>query len=241
MRSVISLAVGMLIGQWLVFSGTTSPASVRTLGMLALERHDYAEAARIWSHAVTLEPDNATYHYLRGTALARLGHDSSAVDAYRQALLLEPPDAVAQGAMQGLRDLLAARAATTGSDAVVPLEASRGVWIAHVVLNGRQAGRFLVDTGASVTLVSPALARALELRPAGDQTTQLQTVAGNTVGSTAVLASVRLGEIEARDVTVVIHDPGLDLDGILGNSFLGRFTITLDADRRLLHLKSLAP
>ncbi|MBI2202891.1 MAG: aspartyl protease family protein [Candidatus Rokubacteria bacterium] len=241
MRSLISLTVGVLIGQWLVFSGTTSPANVRTLGMLAFERQDYAEAARIWSHAVTLEPDNATYHYLRGTALARLGHDSSAVDAYRQALLLEPPDAVARGATEGLRHLLAARAATTGSDAVVPLEASRGVWIAHVMLNDRRTGRFLVDTGASVTLVSPALARALDLRPAGDQTTQLQTVAGNTIGSTAVLASVRLGDIEARDVTAVIHDPGLDLDGILGNSFLGRFTFTLDADRRLLHLKSVAP
>ena len=37
----------------------------------------------------------------------------------------------------------------------------------------------------------------------------------------------------------VVHDPGLELDGILGNSFLGRFVVTLDADRRLLHLKAL--
>lgn len=241
MRSWLNLALGVLIGQWLAFSGTPSLADVHALGMLALERHDYAEAARIWSHAVAVQPDNATYHYLRGTALARLGYASSAEDAYRLALLLEPPDAVARDAIAGLARLVAARASTTGSDTTVPLESMRGVWVAHVTLNGGRTARFLVDTGASVTLISPVLARALGVVPIPDHSTQLQTVTGQTAGSSTVLNSVRLGNAEARDVSAVVHEPGLELDGILGNSFLSRFTVTLDADRRVLHLRPLAP
>jgi clan AA aspartic protease (TIGR02281 family) len=237
MRPWLSLALGALIGQWLAFSGTTSPAEVHALGVLALERHDYAEAARIWTRAVSLQPNNPTFHYLRGTALARLGHATSAVDAFHQTLLLEPSGGLARLARQGLAQLATSRDEPTG-DATIPLEAARGVWIAHVTLNGGPTARFLVDTGASVTLVSPLLAKQLALVPqTGAAPTALHTVAGPTTGASTTLASVRLGAAEARNVPAVIHDPGIELDGILGNSFLGRFILTLDADRKLLHLR----
>jgi clan AA aspartic protease (TIGR02281 family) len=237
MRPWLSLALGALIGQWLAFSGTTSPADVHALGMLALERQDYVEAARIWTRAVSLQPDNPTFHYLRGTALARLGDAASAVDAFRQALLLEPSAGVARLASQGLAQLT--RGDEPAADVTIPLEAARGVWIAQVTLNGGPTGRFLVDTGASVTLVSPRLAGQLALGSHAEATpTALHTVAGPTTGTSTTLASIRIGGAEARNVPAVIHDPGIELDGILGNSFLGRFVLTLDADRRLLHLRS---
>jgi aspartyl protease family protein len=119
----------------------------------------------------------------------------------------------------------------------VPVEPARGVRVASVVLNGRRPARFLVDTGSSVTLVSPALAAALELREAtAGGKIELQTLAGRAVGPVTRLASLRLGAVELRDVTVVVHDPGLGVDGILGNSVLGRYGVTLDAARGLLHL-----
>ena len=239
MRRWLSLAVGALIGQWLAFSGTTSPADVHALGMLAHERHDYAEAARIWSRAVSMHPDNPTFHYMRGTALARLGHATSAVDAFQQTLLLEPSEALARLAAQGLAQVAITRSQQT-DEVVVPLEAARGVWIAHATVNGIGPRRFLVDTGASVTLVSSALAKQASLVPdARDGRTALHTVAGPTTAPSVTITSVRLGVAEARNVPAVIHDPGLDLDGILGNSFLGRFAVTLDADRQLLQLRSL--
>ncbi|MBI1735660.1 MAG: TIGR02281 family clan AA aspartic protease [Candidatus Rokubacteria bacterium] len=240
MRRWLTLAIGTLIGQWLAFSGITSPAEMHTLGLVAFARNDYAEAARMWSHAVSLQPDNPTFHYLRATALARLGHATSAADAYQLALLHEPSEPLAKLAADGLARLASARTGAPGAapEATVPLEASRGVWVAHVTVNGAHAARFLVDTGASVTLVSPRFARTLGLAALpGTTMMPLQTVAGQTTGASAVLASVRLGTAEARDVPAVVHDPGLDLDGILGNSFLGRFIVTFDADRRLLHLR----
>ena len=109
MRRWLTLAIGTLIGQWLAFSGTTSPAEMHTLGLVAFARHDYAEAARMWSRAVSLQPDNPTFHYLRATALARLGHASSAADAYQLTLLHEPPEPLAKLAIDGRARLATAR------------------------------------------------------------------------------------------------------------------------------------
>jgi clan AA aspartic protease (TIGR02281 family) len=239
MRPWLSLALGTLIGQWLAFSGAPSPADVHALGTRAFERQDYAEAARQWSRAVSLQPDNATFHYFRGMALAHLGHTVSAVDAYQLAVLLEPSGTIARLAHEGLTEL-GMQTAERGGETIVPIEPSRGVWVAQVVLNDARTGRFLVDTGASVMLVSPMLAVSLGLPLTGSSgSTELHTVAGPTAGPSATLASVRLGAAEARNVPVVVHEPGLGLDGILGNTFLGRFTVTLDAGRRLLRLRPL--
>jgi hypothetical protein len=42
-----------------------------------------------------------------------------------------------------------------------------------------------------------------------------------------------------RNAEVIVHAPGGDLDGILGNTFLNRWDVTLDPDRRLLRLRAL--
>ena len=152
-------------------------------------------------------------------------------------LLLEPPAALARAARDGLADMRTAGRAGPVTDTTVVLEAVRGVWVATVVLNGEWRARFLVDTGSSVTIVAPALAASLGLLRSVGPGVELQTVAGLTAGPAARLASLRVGDAELRDVPVVVHDPGPEMDGILGNSFLGRYHLTLDGYRRLLHLQ----
>jgi clan AA aspartic protease (TIGR02281 family) len=238
MRRLLILMVGILVGQWLAYSGVQSPAQFDSLALSAFTRHDYVEAAQLWTRAVSLQPDNAVFHYLRGTALARLGQRQSATDAYQLALMLEPPSDVVRLVREGLSELRAPSDGGPAAEVHVPVESSRGVWIAAVTINGTHEGRFLVDTGSSVTIVSPAAAAVLapSVRSAGDLM-ELQTLAGTTVGRRATLRSLALGGVELRDVPVVVHDPGPGLDGILGNTVLGRYRVTLDADRRLLHLR----
>jgi clan AA aspartic protease (TIGR02281 family) len=234
----LTLVLGVLIGQWLAFGAAMSPADLHAVGMAAWDRRDYAEALRVWSHAATMQPDNPIMHFRRATALAELGQQHAAADAFRLALILEPPPAVAELARSALSRLEAPVAAIEGGDTTVMVEPSRGVWVASVVLNGERKARFLVDTGSSVTVIAPALAETLGLRGEGAETTvELQTLAGLTVGPVVTLSSLRLGGAEIKDVAVVIHDPGPAVDGILGNTFLNRYRVTLDADRRLLHLK----
>jgi clan AA aspartic protease (TIGR02281 family) len=235
----VALGVGVVIGQWLAFAGGPSPAEFSRAGLAATARHDYAEAARVWSRAASLQPYNPTFHYRLASALARLGHRRSAADAFHVALLLEPPESLARLAREGLAEL-AAEAPRSEVETSVRLEAARGVWIAPVVLNGLHRGRFLVDTGASLTLVSPTLARAAGiLARQGAPTLELQTVGGRAAGQSARIHSIRLGETEARDVEALILDPGPGLDGILGNTFLGRYVVSLDTETATLGLRPL--
>lgn len=233
------MAIGVLIGQCLAFGAAPSPAGLYMAGMSAAARRDDAEALRIWSRAASLHPDNATFQFRRGEALAGLGHRHSAADAYRLALRLDPPPPIAGLARQGLERLDAVVTRTGALDTVVPLEEARGVWIVPVLLNGAHAARFLLDTGSSVTLLSPRLAASLADGLPARETVQLQTLSGITTGPLGRLGSLRIGDAELRDVPVVLHEPGPGIDGILGNTVLSRYRLTLDADHRLLHLASI--
>jgi predicted aspartyl protease len=235
-RRILTFVLGVLIGQWLVFGPLASPADYHIRAQRAWRGQDYLEAMQLWSHAVALQPADPNVHYLRGTALARLGLKISALDAFQMALLLEPPPELSQRILADIARLHQ-RPGTAARETTVPLEHGLGVWIVQVVLNEARTGRFLMDTGSSVTVVSPRL--AAELGVAGDGSgapVELHTLGGRTAGRAATLASLRVGELELRDAPVVLHDPGPGLDGILGNTFLDRYSLTVDADRRQLRL-----
>jgi predicted aspartyl protease len=239
MRRVFGFLAGVLVGQWLVFGSALSPAEVHTRAKAAFERRDYVEALRLWSQAVALQPAEARFHYLRGQALAQLGLRTSAADAFQVSLLLEPTADVAEAAMAGLAGL--APPTPPDRDALVALEPGLGVWIVPVVINGVHHGRFLLDTGSSVIVVAPAFAASVRLvQRDGDEAIELQTLGGRTRGPSATLASLRVATAELRDVPAVIHDPGPGIDGILGNTYLSHYRLTLDTDRRQLRLQPLA-
>lgn len=157
MRRFLTLVVGIFVGSGWRTAGCSLPPSS------------------------TPQPHNAAFHYSRGTALARLGERQSAADAYQLALLLDPPPDIARLVREGLSQLRVPARPGRASETHVPVESSRGVWITMVTINGTHEGRFLVDTGSSVTIVSPASAAvlALPLRSEGDAI-ELQTLAGKT-------------------------------------------------------------
>jgi aspartyl protease family protein len=238
-RRLLTFVLGVFIGQWLVFGATASPAEYHLRAQRAMQARDYLEALQLWSQAAALQPADPTFHYYRGTALVRLGLKMSAIDAFQMALLLEPGPQLARMVLQEIARLNQPGGVTAG-ETTVPLEHGLGVWIARVVLNDSRTGRFLVDTGSSVTVLSPTLAADLGIAGGPDGTpVELQTLGGRTAGAPAIVGSLRVGSLELRDAPVVLHDPGPGLDGILGNTFLSRYQVTVDADRRQLHLRPL--
>lgn len=238
MRRGLILLVGILIGQWLAFSGMESPADIHRLAHEAAARSDWNEAARQWSHAVALQPDNPYFNYMRAAALARLGHRHAAADALQVTLLLRPEEHLARQIRTELASL-SGLGNGVGGETVVTLESARGVWVVPVLVNGQHRGRFLLDTGASVVVFSPAFAAAVGAKPREKDTLELDTLGGRTRGAWATVPSLKVGAAEVRNAEVIVHAPGGELDGILGNTYLNRWEIALDPDRRLLRLRNL--
>jgi aspartyl protease family protein len=98
-----------------------------------------------------------------------------------------------------------------------------GHYRAEAFINGIKA-RVLVDTGATGVAISQQLADQLGLQ--SRIAVRTQTANGETVAYMVRLESVRLGGIEAQDVSAAIV-PGLGGDALLGMSFLSRMDIRL--------------
>lgn len=230
----------------LVLAATTGAVAsdLNEAGKAAYARGDYAAAERLFTRALAQAPDEPLLHYHRGVALMRLSRWPDAHAAFESALRLNPPADVATAAKEGIRSvapLIRAPAVGThrGDEASIPLRRVGGGWMASVRLNDSRTVEFLVDTGASSCVISPQVANALgiELGPRAESVT-MQVVGGRTTGPIIKLASVRVGNAEAEDVIAVVHPISPGIDGLLGNSFLGRFTVTLDPQQGILHLRS---
>ena len=116
------------------------------------------------------------------------------------------------------------KVAVLGNDHTVVLQ--RGVdghYRAEALINGTKVD-VLVDTGATGVAISQRVADELGL--ASRTAIRTSTANGDTVAYMTRLATVKLGGVEAKDVSAVIA-PGLGGDVLLGMSFLGRMDVRL--------------
>jgi len=113
--------------------------------------------------------------------------------------------------------------------------------VVDAVLNGKVKAALYVDTGASMVLISGAIARKLGIDPEKEKEKVLVVLAdGSTRTATRVtLSSVEVGSSKVRDVQAAISEdpPGQGLDGLLGMSFLSSFHVKVDAKENCLVLE----
>lgn len=113
---------------------------------------------------------------------------------------------------------------TLGSDRTVVLKRGLdGHYRAEALINGEQVD-VLVDTGATGVAISQAVADKLNLKSL--TAVRTNTANGTTVGYMVRLSSVKLGGVEANNVSAMIA-PGLEGDVLLGMSFLARMDVRL--------------
>ena len=123
----------------------------------------------------------------------------------------------------------------------VPIKTYGGALVVTVRLNRQREAQLILDTGATMTVLSTDV--ALDLGLIASTETQLTTV--NTAGgpvqvNVTRIPSIQTGEALVHDVAVAIHDlpdGPTGIDGLLGMSFLHNFLVTLDTDQQQLHLK----
>ena len=225
-------------------------------GKAAYARGDFVEAERLFREAITAAPREPMPHYHRGVALTRLRRFSEAAAAYREALQLDPPASIATAAREGLSTVEPARPRQLRDDGLAPpardrsrtpraeapsdtvrLQRKLGNWFVDVIINDMQRATFLVDTGATACAITPALAEALGIqRDPESAPTLVHGVTGSTYAAVVVIPSLRVGDVEAQNVRAVIM-PLRGMQGILGNTFLARYTTTIDPVQGLLTLR----
>jgi predicted aspartyl protease len=106
-------------------------------------------------------------------------------------------------------------------------------------LNRQVWQNFIIDTGATISLIPSGAATALGLRVTRNTPVRGVTgVAGVTLAYEVVLKSIELKGFEVRNIPVLVVDmPGASDVGLLGNDFLKNFDIEIDNQNGILKLR----
>jgi aspartyl protease family protein len=109
-----------------------------------------------------------------------------------------------------------------------------------VLLNNRLTRKFIVDTGATYTVISSVVAAELGIKPSTSSLRiTLQTANGLVTAPKIKIDSIKVGEAEARNIEAAIHDftDSPNVNGLLGLSFLNKFRVNFDNSRGRLILE----
>jgi aspartyl protease family protein len=115
---------------------------------------------------------------------------------------------------------------------IVLTAGSGGHFLTEGAING-QAVRFMVDTGATSVAMGVAEAQRIGLNYKTGQMGYGSTANGLVTVWHVKLNSVRIGDVEIRDVDASVLPAGMPYI-LLGNSFLGRFQMKRDNDQMVL-------
>ncbi len=197
----------------------------------------------LYQDLTQLEPGFAPYFI--GLATAQLALDD--IDAARQSLLLvaQDPEVGAQARELLERVRVAAfepRPSETSAPATevagIPLQRSGSHFLVDADLGKAQQARLLIDTGASLTMLTPnTLNRRGLAAHATGRTGLFNTANGRVRAPIYRLDTLSVGDWRVSDLDVGVlelGDPGID--GLLGMNFLRHFQFFIDQNEALLRL-----
>ena len=107
----------------------------------------------------------------------------------------------------------------------VPIRDRRGgIPVIDVTLNDQQTFPMLVDTGASITTITPQMARAIRFRAQGSE--RVRVGSGEVIEMPrGRISSLRAGEAQSNNLTVLVGSTPL-----LGQNFFSDYNVTIAQD-----------
>jgi len=118
-----------------------------------------------------------------------------------------------------------------------------GLVAVPVMINERGPFLFLLDTGASSSVLSTRVADRLGIAKSGAGT--LSTIAGPVSATFRRIASLQVGEGLLKDIEIAVANLGLmqrlTVDGILGADYLRRFKVSIDYEKQVMQIEPLTP
>ena len=157
-----------------------------------------------------------------GVKVVSVGSESAVIEAdgARQTLRRGDTPVFVSGSRAGTRQKLVLRAD------------SRGHFVNSGLINGKVI-QYMIDTGATTVALSKSDAQRIGLQFEQGQPVMLATGNGNVQGWRIMIESIRVGDIELRNVeSVVIPQPMPYV--LLGNSFLNAFQMSRSSNEMVL-------
>jgi Aspartyl protease len=113
----------------------------------------------------------------------------------------------------------------------LPIQPFYGLMLVEAYVNEEGPYRFLVDSGATSTVLSNALLEHLKITPITTATVKCVGGSGKTATKLCKASKLKVGELDISNLPVASFDnqifAGL-IDGVLGTADLGDFLIALD-------------
>jgi aspartyl protease family protein len=109
----------------------------------------------------------------------------------------------------------------------------QGIINVPVAINGVR-GNMILDTGATFVTLTPAFAQKAKVDIDQDSRLKLHTANGIIEGKRGRAATIQLRSLQAKDLSIAVQTDAKQMsiegtDGLLGMSFLSRFTVSIDA------------
>lgn len=113
-------------------------------------------------------------------------------------------------------------------------------YIVEVLINGSVPANLIVDTGATMVVLSDRLGRRLGINRNPDlPEIEMSTAGGKVSAPLFVLDSLKIGSAEVLNVEATTNPYMGGMDGLLGMSFLGEFKVEMDRQNWEMTLKPL--
>ena len=109
--------------------------------------------------------------------------------------------------------------------------------LVSATINGNGPVTLILDTGADRTLLTPLALWRLGISTVNAPQAEIRGVTGTARGELVQVTSVEVGNARAGPLLIISHDADLkQAEGLLGRDFLERFTVTIDANERVVTL-----
>ncbi len=119
----------------------------------------------------------------------------------------------------------------------IPIKSRRGGSpIIDVTFNGNQTYEMVLDTGASYTLITQEMAKALKVIPFNKRTFTLADGKDVELG-VGIVSSISAGGLTINQFNIVIAPSDKEI-GLLGQNFFGNYDMTIKADVVELKVRS---
>jgi predicted aspartyl protease/Tfp pilus assembly protein PilF len=222
-------------------------------GLAELEyfEHRTRNAYDALNRAIQLDPREPDYYVSLARVCSRLEFYSEAADAYQNFLTVAPKtDEERRSRIRGLIDFYRYLGTTklhrqSGPEVVtIPFEMYGNRPFIKVKINNKQTLRFVIDTGASLSVISDKAAETLGIKPIARGGHARAVGGSGTFAITyGLLDSVLIGDAKIDLVPVYIrtvHSPSEAreeerADGYIGLSVLSNFAVTIDyQDKKII-------